>query len=339
MTKPGQTSAKATGTDPTNLIMLSGGWTREVVLAFERLGIDAFDVCKKAGLSRNQLVDPQARFPRDVSGKLWRTAAEVTRDRFLGLHVGEAMAPRGDELVALLVINSNTLAQGIRTAVRYQELLADGEVVTLDESGDPVEFRIHKVEGQLPVMPEEIECVATAIVKFLRVATLDTFRLDRIRFAHPYRGSVDEYERVFDCPVEFGKPPTTLFIPSTIWNAELPSGDAVLQAHLETAAADTYQRIRTTSFISIVSNSIRDQLPTDRCDVESVARALSLGGRTLQRRLREEGTNFRDLLDSTRHRVVIEGLEHHRSHSEIARRAGLANARALTRALRRWNST
>lgn len=324
--------------DPASLIMLSGGWTREVVLAFERLDIDTFDVCKRAGLNRNQLVDPQARFARDASGKLFRAAAEVTDDRFLGLHTGEAMAPRGDELVALLVVNSNTLAEGLRTAVRYQELLADGEVVTVDESGDPVELRIHKVEGQLPVMPEEIECVAAAIVQFLRMVTLDAFELTGIRFAHPYRGSIDEYERVFQCPVEFGSAPTTLFIPSSSWNLALPSGNTVLQEHLETAAADTYQRIRTTGFISVVSNSIRDQLPTARCDLDSVARALHLSGRTLQRRLQMEGTNFRDLLDSTRHRIVIEGLEHHRSHAEIARRAGLANARALSRALRRWNS-
>ena len=323
--------------DPTRLIMLSGGWTREVMLAFERLDIDTFDVCKRAGLDRNELVDPGARFPRDASGKLWRAAAQVTGDRHLGLRAGEAIAPRGDELVALLVVNSNTLAQGIRTAVRYQEFLADGQVVTLDESSDPVELRIHKVEGLLPVMPEEIECMATAIVKFLCVVTLDAFRLNRIRFGHPYRGAIEEYERVFGCPVEFGIAPTTLFIPTVSWNLELPSGDAVLQAHLETAAADTYQRIRPASFVSTVSDCIRDQLPRDRCDLESVARALHLGGRTLQRRLQEEGTSFRDLLDSTRHRVVIEGLEHRRSHAEIARLAGLANARALTRALRRWN--
>ena len=319
-------------------VMLSGAWTRGVLNAFERLDIDTAGVCRHAGLDEQQLRDPEARLPRDSAGRLWRAALEVTGDRFLGLHAGNVMAPRGNHLLGLLVVNSETLSDGMRTALRYQEILTHGRVISIEESGHLVQLIIHRVEDDLPVTPNEIEFIAVTLVKFLSFATFDAFRLERVQFAHPYRGSIEEYERLFGCPIAFGEASTILFIPPEIYSLKLRGADKFLQSHLQSAAAEMYQRIRVPGFLSTVSSKIGTLLPGGQCDVEAVARALHLSRRTLQRRLQEEGTSFREVLDITRHSIVIEGLERHQSHDEIAQRVGLANPRALSRAIRRWNT-
>ena len=319
-------------------VMLSGAWTRGVLNAFERLDIDTTQVCRHAGLDEDQLRDPEARLPRDSAGKLWRAALEVTGDRFLGLHAGNVMAPRGNHLLALLVVNSESLSHGIRTALRYQELLSHGRVISIDESGELVQLGIHRVESEIPVTDNEIEFIALTLVKFLEFATFGAFRLERVQFAHPYRGSIEEYERLFGCSIAFGEASTILFIPPEIYDLQLPAGDRFLQRHLESAAAEMYQRIRVSGFLKTVSCKIGTLLPDGQCDVETVARALHLSRRTLQRKLQEEGTSFREVLDVTRHSIVVEGLARHQSHDEIAQRAGLANPRALSRAIRRWNT-
>ena len=58
---------------------------------------------------------------------------------------------------------------------------------------------------------------------------------------------------------------------------------------------------------------------------------------TLRRRLREEGTTYRDLTKRLRHDVVLSKLaDPHLSVGEIAHLAGFADAGNLTRAFKRW---
>ncbi|MCB9697640.1 MAG: helix-turn-helix transcriptional regulator [Alphaproteobacteria bacterium] len=74
--------------------------------------------------------------------------------------------------------------------------------------------------------------------------------------------------------------------------------------------------------------------------MERVARRLAVSTRTLQRRLREEGTSFKEVVDTTR-----EGLARHYlgrtqlSASEIAFLLGFEEPNSFFRAVQRWTGT
>ena len=69
----------------------------------------------------------------------------------------------------------------------------------------------------------------------------------------------------------------------------------------------------------------------------AVAAALHMTPRTLQRRLAEDGTTFRALVDATRKSILVGSIERNESNDETMRHAGYTNSRAFRRALKRWN--
>jgi AraC-like DNA-binding protein len=70
--------------------------------------------------------------------------------------------------------------------------------------------------------------------------------------------------------------------------------------------------------------------------LRSVARALAVSPRTLQRRLADDGTSWRGVLDAARCERATELLRQGAGAEVVAHEIGYSGSRALRRALRRW---
>jgi len=78
-------------------------------------------------------------------------------------------------------------------------------------------------------------------------------------------------------------------------------------------------------------------LSGSRPDVVMVAKELGVSARTLQRRITEEGTTFRQLLNETRRELVREYLANDSIEiAEVAFLVGYDNANSFFRAFRSW---
>ncbi|HZJ63870.1 MAG TPA: helix-turn-helix domain-containing protein, partial [Kofleriaceae bacterium] len=56
----------------------------------------------------------------------------------------------------------------------------------------------------------------------------------------------------------------------------------------------------------------------------------------MRRRLRDEGTSYRELIDALRHKRAIDLMQRGVSFGDIAEHLGFSEARAFRRAFRRW---
>ena len=80
-----------------------------------------------------------------------------------------------------------------------------------------------------------------------------------------------------------------------------------------------------------------DELPTGTLDDDTIARAVYMSARTLQRKLVDEGTSFTKLLDGVRcelaeHYIVDRSL----NFNEISYLLGFSEPSAFSRAFKRW---
>ena len=83
---------------------------------------------------------------------------------------------------------------------------------------------------------------------------------------------------------------------------------------------------------------LRTALLTNRATVGAVAQLYSMHSRTLNRRLREFGTTFQQLVDETRHEMARQMLrDSGLTLSEIAAVLDYADASAFIRAFARWS--
>ncbi|MFW2387759.1 MAG: AraC family transcriptional regulator ligand-binding domain-containing protein [Polyangiales bacterium] len=315
---------------------MSGAWARGVVNAFEALGLDPEALCEQIGADLEIFTDTSGRPPRDELGRFWRAGMAASGDRHLGLSAAECWEPRADHLVILLLTSAETLGEGLEAAVRFQELLSHGRVVTLGEHPEHHALELNKVEHELPVTAHEIEFLAAIIVKLMRFATGGRFEGAEVQFGHPYRGNIQKYTRAFGCSVVFGKPKTAILADDANWNLPLVHGNQALHGQLRGVASGLHATLESHHFIDTVRERIKLLLPRGQSSIEAVAGALHMTPRTLQRRLQEDGSNYRALMDATRRSILLTCVERNEAPDEIMRHAGYTNVRSFQRAMKRW---
>lgn len=71
-------------------------------------------------------------------------------------------------------------------------------------------------------------------------------------------------------------------------------------------------------------------------DMREVARAFAVAPRTLQRRLRAEGTTFRNVLNDLRLQLVTKHSATRATQAELSVMLGYSEASAFRRASKRW---
>lgn len=320
-----------------NGIRVSGAWARGVVNSFRAIGLDVEALCEEAGTNIDIFMDTNDRPPRDALGRFWRAALAKSGDRHLGLSAAEAWEPRADHLVVLLLTSAATVGEGLEASLRYQELLSHGRVVTLGEHPEHHLICINKIEHELPITAHEIEFIAVFVTKLLRFATDGKFKAQEVRFEHPYRGDIQKYTRAFGCSVLFGQERTAILVDDEAWALPLAHGNQALHSQLRGVASGLHASIESHHFIDTVRERIKILLPRGQGSIEGVASALHMTARTLQRRLQDENTTFRVLVDSVRKSILLDCFERNQTHDETMRHAGYTNLRSFRRALKRWN--
>lgn len=86
-----------------------------------------------------------------------------------------------------------------------------------------------------------------------------------------------------------------------------------------------------------VRGALVDLMPTGRTGAEDVARTLGISRSTLQRRLREKGTSYQEVLDTTRRDMAIRYLTKTTLRAdEIANVLAYRDANSFSRSFRRW---
>ena len=86
-----------------------------------------------------------------------------------------------------------------------------------------------------------------------------------------------------------------------------------------------------------VCHIIGNLLPSGESNIERVAAALNLHPRVLQKKLQQDGTSFRELLQQTRMEVSMRNLQHGQlSITDLALNLGYADVAIFSRNFKRW---
>jgi AraC-like DNA-binding protein len=139
--------------------------------------------------------------------------------------------------------------------------------------------------------------------------------------------------------LDFDAESTTMTLAPADLSLRLPDSDARLGAVLRQHAAEV---IAAQTFPSPWADRLRRVITAELAggglSLRVVARALALSPRSLQRRLAEEGTTWRDLVDTVRRERATALLARGASRKEVAAGLGFGDTRALRGALHRWRT-
>lgn len=316
-----------------------GGFVvRGVLVGFQKLGLDPARLCAAAGANPSEMMDPAARVPRTAFWAMWREAERLSGDPALGFRVAQTIPLAASAgTVGQLAAVSETGLEAIRYMARYQKLVGDALYVDLheDQSTLSIEVRLGDVDDVLGGQVYEGCLVGT--LRILREAIMADLSPRRVSFRHPPPPDVAPYERFFRCPVEFRAPSNRMRLPLASLRQPMIAARARAESRLHDLL-ESELRTLAPEFTVAVAEQIRAALEEhERPTQASIARRLGIGQRTLQRRLHDEGSSFRKIVDRE-HRELALALLRQPGHRviDVAQATGFDDATSFAKAFRRW---
>jgi AraC-like DNA-binding protein len=318
-------------------ITTSAPTLRLFVEALQALGGDWRSILRRCGIEPAELSDPDARLPQDRFEAVWIAARDATGDPCIGLHAGARIHAHAVNLLGYLLLSSATLGAGLRRVDHYQRVLTGEPWLALTEAGSSLRVRVGAARGAPGFRAIHSEYVAALVLHLL--GWVSETRVDPVeaRFEHEAACELADYQRTLRCPVKFGGGRSELVLDAATLERPSLHADRVLARVHEEFGERLLARESHPEVTRRVRHALAERLEADARDLASIARRLGMSARGLQRRLAEEETSFRALLDEMRRELARHHLERCATPIEaIAYLTGFSEASAFSRAVRRW---
>lgn len=315
----------------------SSSWASGIVAALELGGVDCRSLFAQLGLDYAALTDPDARFAQDAMTRLWHLAVQASGNPAIGLNMAKSLRPSSFNVVGYAVMSSRNLQEGFARLVRYQRIIGEGADLSFHPTAEGYEMLLAIHGDRLPSARQSAEASLAYSLAFCRWLTGKPLRPRQVSLMGPPPEDLEPYNEVFQCPLKFNAEHYALLFERADLDAPLPSANEALAQLHDRFAGDYLARFSGTRVTHQVRQVLCRLLPQGEPKRETVAQALLLSERTLQRRLQDEGTSYQHLLDDTRRELAGQYLgQANLTLLEISYLLGFSDPSNFFRAFRRW---
>ena len=310
---------------------------KPLIAGLNALGQSADTLLDAARVSRDMLTEPERYLPAGAMPAVWARALEMTGDDRLGLHLAMAAPIDAFDLHAYAMLSSPTLRDAFERACRYQRLINEGTTLTLHEGPGDGTLR-HALANGAAVARQPAEFLAATWVRIGRLVTGTEWRPSGVFFAHEQPPDISEHISTFGIAPRFSAGRTALQVTSETLSLANPRADETLAGLLDRyAIAMLVHHPLVTTMSGQVYAWLVESHGAGTPTATRAAKALATSERTMHRKLADEGTTFRVVLDRFRHETAVSLLDARRySIAEVAFLLGYSELSAFYRAFRRW---
>jgi len=274
---------------------------------------------------------------------LFNAAVDATGRPDLGLEFGRRVQPGTYSTLGYALMTCDTLADAIALVPHYRRLVFDYGYsdTALNLVGEQVEFAWLVQSGTLPYCVPLAEATLAGWYSFGRWISNAELALTAVHFTHEAPADVAPYSAYFGCPVHFSQARNALLFPRSFLDMPLSQADRSLHLAMREQARAALDHVFGGAEIGQrTRQALSRLLPKCEAGLEAVADLLELAPRTLQRRLRDEGLNFKQVLDDLRHELALVYLaDASLSSLDIALLLGFAEQSSFTRACKEWTGS
>jgi len=298
-----------------------------------QLGTDPSVALADAGLAPNALRDPENRIPYAALGRLLRGSATVTRTPHIGLLAGRLWHLSDLGVVGTLMRNSPTVGEALRKLTLYQHLNSEAAVPFIREGANVVDLGCATYGSGLVGIAQFSDAYLAAGVNFLRELCGPGWVPSEVFLPHSTPRDCVQYRQFFKVHPRFNAEFCALRFPAFWMRTPIEGADP---ARLRPAEQQARAAGRP-ELLQQVSRALRILLLSGKSSGDDVASMLSMHRRTLNRRLKAQGTTFQIVLDQLRFEVACQLLSGSEiSLDEVAAVLGYAGVSPFMRSFRRW---
>jgi AraC-like DNA-binding protein len=311
---------------------------RHIPDVLAELGADADATIASVGLERADFADPACEIPYTKLEALLLECERRTECDHFGLQLGSRTQLADLGLLANVVRCATTVGEALRALEWTYNLRRGGGIVHLIETGETACFVFGVAAPDTRDTRQYQMAAVTIAFMILRQLFGPDWRPHEVRFALRAPTNLQPFKRAFRAAVQFDAEDSLISFASECLAQPLPPVDEATRRGVA-AGLSAMRRQAFADFPVLVRDVIRMQLSMGTCTITSAAAALSLGPRSLERRLSLSGDSYVSLRNSVKHEVAVRLLrESNLSVQEIAAFLCFSSAANFATAFRRWTS-
>jgi AraC-like DNA-binding protein len=321
--------------------MMSVAVTTGLLDAITAAGGNPDQILRGLGLERSVLTNPEGFISTSTLARLLEEAARVTADDCLGLHFGERYNPKNIGPLIYVALNSPTIRAGIENVERYLKVHNEAAKWFCAVEGERAYIRYEVADLGIEAPRQYNEASMAIALNTFRIMAGSHWKAQEVQFAHKAPTQTSEHLRVFGAPVLFDCATNAFVIEREFLERQIPAADPrlyrILKQYLERVLNEMPPE---DDLLTSVRRAIGELMRDGDPKLTRVAKKIAISPRTLQRRLKEYGVDFKKLMDDTRRRFALNYLRARKNTlTEVAYLLGYSELSAFNRAFKRWTGS
>jgi len=292
---------------------------------------------KESGISRKIISNPESQLAPEKELLFSMLAVEALGGGTIGLELGQRYHCSTYGVLGLAILTSTNLKQALETV--FENIAMTWTFFALNASIARGEAKLAFIrERDLgPIFRFMSDRGIAAAYTMFSEALGEYFPLRYVQFMYDTPRDRHLYEKLFQCPVHFGRDCNLLCFDEEWMYRRLPQAEEsthrIFSAQCRQVTRSLAVKVK---FTEIVRYNLLEDLAR-YCYLENIALRLSLSPRTIQRKLAQENTSFTDLVEEVRRNLSLEYLTGTQLPvGEIAQRLGYGDTAGFSHAFTRW---
>ena len=321
----------------------NGRFVLNVIDFASKQGADRDALIALSNTSESNLLEESCFIENTVFSGVLEKSVEVTGDPFFGLHAGEHLNLSAAGIIAQLTQSSETVRQALELACSFANIECSSLPVQLIEEEDY--FKLVLTANELWRQQSELavqHCIEGLVAfKIRQFQSLTREEHTPIEVRLPWHGlkDEDEYRRVYQCPIQFNQVEAAILLKKVHVEERIINADynllRILVAYAEEKSAKIKQK---QGFVGLVKESILNLVKPSFPGISQVAYTLNMSRRTLQRRLKNEGYVYKDVVDELRKDFAESYLRRENlTIGQVAALLDYADTSTFSRSFKRWH--
>lgn len=310
-----------------------------LIAILQEHGIEPEPVLESFGLEMRHFESPDSEQPFIATSRFYQRCVELTRCEHLGLLVGTRADPSSLGIAGFMLRTAQDVSMALQALMRHLDLHDQGGVVTLNTNGEFTSLGYALHLSGVSATDQIYDQSMTTACKIMRSLCGEDWNPTEVLLSRPKPRDTAPYKQVFRAPVRFDATESAIVFPTRWLKHKLPTNDPLLFEFLEHKAAEL-RKNKEMELIGQLHRFVRSTLITNRCTAAEAARYAGVHERTLNRRLRERGTSFRNEVNEVRYAMARSFLANSSaSIAEIALALGYTDPTTFIHAFKRWSGT
>jgi AraC-like DNA-binding protein len=303
-------------------------------------GVTTEDALDGARISKSELSSPATLISLNQIIEFYRRAARLVRDPHFAFHAGQRFHVATYGMYGFAILSSTNFRETMRFAIEYHRLATPTTNISFKEQDNCGAWSI------APVPHPRVDAVLYRFLVELQFGIHLSLHRDvmgpsfvprEFHVTYEPPDDAEPYRTTFGCDVMFGQPENRIVFDAGWMDGTPQLGNEITYSSLVPMCEELLNELQLHAGLT---GKVREMLLVNLArptSFEAVAKYLAMTPRTLRRRLQEENTSYRNLIDELRMHVAVKYLrDTELTIDNVADFLGFSDSANFRHAFRRW---